>query len=315
MVHVPADVSREDRVLADFTARQLAILASTGVVLWAGYWISRTWLPLPAFFVFAVPIGTFAIVVALGRRDGIGLDRWLAAGVRHRLRPRRMAPTHATTGVVAPPPAWLAAHANDARTVARPGPLRLPARGVRADGAIDLGPDGAAVLAVCSTVNFALRLPEEQESLVAIFARYLNSLTGPMQVLVRAERLDVSEAIAELEDAAPTLPHPALEQAATGYGDFLDQLAAERELLRRQVVLAFPTPAGATDASVARRRAEEAVRALAPAGIAVTVLDGAQTTALLSAAIDPYSTTAGLSAGIASNDSVIAYETTEEESE
>jgi hypothetical protein len=74
-----------------------------------------------------------------------------------------------------------------------PSALRLPAEAVTNTGSdmgvVDLGTDGLAVIAVASTVNFALRTPAEQESLVASFGRYLHSLTAPVQVLVRTERL------------------------------------------------------------------------------------------------------------------------------
>jgi hypothetical protein len=203
---------------------------------------------------------------------------------------------------VAPPPAWIAAWAAEAGALSVPGPLRLPAQGVRADGVIDLGRDGAVVLAACSTVNFALKTPVEQEALVAVFARYLNSLSGPLQVLIRAERVDLAPFIAALEEAAPGLPHSALEDAARKHAAFLADLAVQRDLLHRQVLLAFPDPSSSTDRPTmstgpvgasgeqARRRAEEAARALAPAGIAATVLDGTQVAAALAAAFDPDAT-------------------------
>ncbi len=45
-----------------------------------------------------------------------------------------------------------------------PAALRLPAEAVTDTGVIDLGKDGVAVVAVCSTINFGLRTPAEQES-------------------------------------------------------------------------------------------------------------------------------------------------------
>ena len=43
-----------------------------------------------------------------------------------------------------------------------------------------------------------------------------------MQILVRAGRADLSAAVAALRDAAPALPHPALEQAALEHAAFLE---------------------------------------------------------------------------------------------
>ncbi|MFI0263029.1 hypothetical protein ACH4OW_28840 [Streptomyces sp. NPDC017056] len=186
---------------------------------------------------------------------------------------------------------------------------------------MDLGDDGIALVAVCTTVDFALRTPAEQDALIASFGRYLHSLTAPVQLLVRAERLDLTTAIAELRAQAPTLPHPALRAAAGDHADFLTLLAREQDLLRRQVLLVLREPArpcGPVDglggpgfwatatarhtarsarpateadrqASAIRlsRRLAEATALLAPAGITLCPLDAGQTTAVLTAACPP----------------------------
>src|SRR5918992_916659 len=132
---IPADIEREDRILAGLTARQVAILATAGVAGGGGF------LPPP----------------------GPGPPEGVAAA-----------------------PDWVAAQA-----APLPAPLRLPARAISADGVIDLGADGAAVICTASTVSFALRTPQEQMALVGVFARWLHSLTGPAQILVRSEDIDV----------------------------------------------------------------------------------------------------------------------------
>ena len=73
---------------------------------------------------------------------------------------------------------------------------------------ISLGAHGAATVAAVSTVNFALRSPAEQDALAAAYGRWLNSLTGPAQVLIRAGRADLTSAVADLREAAPALPAP-----------------------------------------------------------------------------------------------------------
>jgi hypothetical protein len=171
-VRIPADVDLPDRVIGPLTARQVAILAVTGLVLYTGWTLTRTRVPVPVFLALAIPLGAAAAVLALGQREGISLDRMLLAAIRQRLAPRQrlVAPQGAH-----PPPAWLAAatgrdprsRAGEARISG--GGLRLPAEAVTDTGVIDLGSDGLALVAVASTVNFALRTPTEQEALVASF--------------------------------------------------------------------------------------------------------------------------------------------------
>ncbi|UOX90396.1 PrgI family protein [Amycolatopsis sp. FBCC-B4732] len=312
-VRIPADVDRPDRVLGPLTARQLTILGVTGLLLYALYGATRSFLPLPLFLLVAIPIGLAVAVVALGRRDGVPLDRLLLAAVRQRFTPRRQ--VSAPEGV-GPVPAWLAAESEEDDVA--PTPLELPARGVddgTTAGVVDLGDDGLAVIAACSTVNFSLRTAAEQEALVSSFARYLHSLTAPVQFLVRAERLDLAPQIDQLRDRAGGLPHPALEAAALDHADYLAQLGQHADLLRRQVLLVLrePTrsavvdsvsstlgrlrrrPAAPTVDHATRqageqrlaRRLNEAVELLTAAGIVVTALDAATATGVLAAACNP----------------------------
>ncbi len=115
---------------------------------------------------------------------------------------------------------------------------------------------------------------------MAGFGRYLNSLAEPAQVLIRAEPIDLAPAIAELERAAPGLPHPGLEEAAREHARFLADLAATRDLLRREVLVVLRQPAGDGAAGRLRRRAEEASAALAAAGVTLEVLDRRRTRSL-----------------------------------
>jgi hypothetical protein len=354
-VRIPADVDMADKVIGPLTARQLAILAVTGLVLYTGWTTTRAVLPLAVFLALAIPVGVSAAVIALGQRDGISMDRLLLAAIRQRMGPRHRV---AAPEGVRPAPEWLTsqtATTSTSRTASKgkskapapeqisPSALRLPAEAVTDTGVVDLGTDGLAVVAVASTVNFALRTPSEQESLAASFGRYLHSLTAPVQVLVRTERLDLSGQIAELRARAGGLPHPALEAAAIEHADYLVQLGEQTDLLRRQVLLILREPiggaAGPTDGlggpgplavlssltrgkrrakaetqanAGARRAAEsrlvrrlsEAIELLAPAGIVVTPLDAGQATAVLASACNP-DTLLPPSAALAGADEVI----------
>jgi hypothetical protein len=285
-VRVPADVEREDRIIANLTARQVGLLALVGLVLYAAWSATRALLPLPVFLILAIPVAVGASLVVLGRRDGVSLDRLLLAALRHRMTPARQV---ANPPDAAPTPAWLAAHDSG-----RLGALRLPVRGVSPEGVIDMGSEGLARIAAASTVDFSLRTPSEQAGMVAAFGRYLHSLAAPTHLLVRTRRLDLTGQISTLRDAAGGLPHPALEAAAREHADYLAQLVDSTDLLRRQVLLIVREPLGAAPDEAARRAAEarlgrrlhEATDLLAAASVVVTPLDAIQTTAVL-ATTDP----------------------------
>lgn len=105
-----------------------------------------------------------------------------------------------------------------------------------------------------------------------------------MQIVVRAQRVDLSYLADRFLTAAPGLPHSALEDAAHAHAAFLDDLAARRELLHRQVTVAVRSRRGAHHTT---HQAAEAVRALAGCEVPARVLDGPGAAVRLAASLDP----------------------------
>src|SRR5947207_10876613 len=102
VARVPADIDAPDRVLYGLTVRQVAILAATAALLWAAYRLLTPLIPPIAVGIAAVPIAAMAAGLALGRRDGISMDRWVTAAVAASRAPRMLVAGHS-----APPvPAW-----------------------------------------------------------------------------------------------------------------------------------------------------------------------------------------------------------------
>ena len=166
-VRIPADVERPDKLLAGLTARQLAILGCCrrGPV---GRLRRPPATSCPSPCTASSPSRSVrvAAMLALGRFEGVAADRWVTAAWRHHRAPHHLVP--APDGVPAAPAFLGRERRSDAR------PLRLPFAGVSADGIVDLGADGLAVICRASAVTFSLRTPAEQEALVAGFARWLN---------------------------------------------------------------------------------------------------------------------------------------------
>ncbi|MEU9740230.1 PrgI family protein [Micromonospora chersina] len=276
-VRMPADVDAPDKVLYGLTFRQLAILAVAALVFYGAWRTLHAFVPALVLVGAAVVLGGLVFGVAVGRRDGLPLDVWLLAAVRHSRVPRALSTTDTTTEV----PDWVQVPASK---VILPAPLTLPADAIDDGGDIRLAGARAAMVAATS-VNLALRTPDEQAALVDTFGRWLNSLSAPTQIVVSAQPVDLSGAARTLAEAAEQLPHPAVADAAADHARFLGDLATRRDPLRRQVLIVTRTTAGER---AARRRAEDTVRALAGLGVTTRALDGAAVTAALAAAADPY---------------------------
>ena len=277
---IPVDVEREDRLLAGLSARQLGILAGATMVAWVVGAAVRTVLPVVAALVAAWLVLLAGLGLALGRRDGLSLDRLVLAAWRQRRAPRWMVP--APEGV-RPAPAFLANMDG-----VLPAPLELPVVGVGQVGVLELGAEGAAVLCRASGVAFSLRTEAEQDALVRGFARLLHSVTAPVQVLVRAVPADLAGMVGAIERAAGGLPHPALEVAAREHAGFLASLAARRDVLGREILVVFAEPArGMAAGEVLARRADQAASLLAGVGVTLRRLDGEQAMVALAASMRP----------------------------
>lgn len=276
-VRIPADVDREDRLVGGLTARQLAWLGSGGLVL-AGMWSAlQETVPMPVLAAASTPVAALVALLGLGRRDGMPADRLALAWLRFARSPRRLVPAPEGVPVA---PAW-------ARNGVQPSPLPFPVTGTTEDGALDLGGDGTALVCRASSLNFGLRTEDEQLAVVAAFARWLNSLDAPVQIVVRAERVDAEATVASLREAAESLPHPALVEAARAHAAFVADLAGRRDVLRRVVFVVFRQPESAGAEELLRRRAEDAGRALSAAGVSLTPLSEEEALAALARAADP----------------------------
>ena len=320
---VPSDVERPDRIVGPFTARQLALLAGTGLVLLLGWAATRALVPITVFAALAAPVAAVAGAIVLTTRDGLSGDQLLLAALRHLWRDRYLIATHPgdDPGGTRAAPRWLtdrahgprtpAAHPITCDTTALPRSITPGGGGL---GVVDLGEDGIAVIAAATTINLALRTPGEQAGLVAALGNYLQSLSGSVQILLRSVRQDVTSRISDLHLGARDMS-PELADYARDHARHLAELADDDTAAQRQVLLVWREPldpatrlaasvlggltvrgrrerrisAHARHAAQTRlaARVTDATDMLAPLGIGVRALDEDAGTAVLTSCTNP----------------------------
>lgn len=281
-VPVSADIDQPDRILYGLTARQVAVLAAVGAALWLAYQgLSLAVAPL-VVLAGAFPVVAVAAVVAVGRRDGIGLDRWLLAAGRTVLSARALVAAGAD---VPHAPVW--APRARASSGAWIGPLALPASRIGRDGVVDLRGGGRVALTACSTVMYGLRPAADRAAVVDGYARWLHGLSTPVQVVVSSRAANVDVYASEVERRLDCLPQPALAWAASGYAQFLRWLATERDPVVRRVTVVH-RQVGHADGQAVLRQAAQTARGLAAAGARTRVLDGELATGVLVDACHPW---------------------------
>jgi hypothetical protein len=278
---IPADVDTPDRIVYGLTARQLAILAVAAVIEYGIYKSVAHLLPLPVVLGLLVPVAALAVGLALGSRDGLPMDRWLLGGIRHSRAPKRLVP--AASGQLPAAAGWAAPDpSRNPLSV-----LRLPAQAISEAGIVDTGSQAVALVA-CTTVNIGLRTGDEQAALIGGYGRWLNGLAGPVQVVISAQRVDLSSHAGRIAERAQLIANDALADAAADYADFLDDLSMRRDPLWRTVTVVVTAHGERGRDTEVTRRADQAAAALAALGAQTAVLDGPQVTGILSVAVDPY---------------------------
>lgn len=273
-IRLPADVEMEDRLAWGLTARQLVILVATGLVCYGVFAVAGSAVPTPVAVALATPLALVGVALALGRRDGLSGDRLALAAARHLSQsPRRVA---APDGLATPLP--------DAPAQLGVSILRVPVKTILSSGVVELADGTSALLLAASGTSWALRSEEEQAALAEAYGKWLNSLVEPTSITVRSERVDLTDRARAIEQAANTLPHPALARCAHTYAQFLCELSREGDgLRRRQIILVLSTRTRERETARAdlERRAAETESLLHAAGAELHALDGQDAAALV----------------------------------
>ena len=98
-----------------------------------------------------------------------------------------------------------------------------------------------AVLEV-SPINLSLKAEDEQEAIIERFGALIRSLSFPVQILVRNQRLDLIPYIRSLlaQPEADRQHPPSWNALAHSLADLLQKIAAQRTLIERHVYVIIP---------------------------------------------------------------------------
>jgi len=103
--------------------------------------------------------------------------------------------------------------------------------------------NGAAALVLETTsVNFDLLSEREQDSMIAAYSSMLNSLSFPLQVLVRSRKLDLSNYLKWVDERAQstTQANPLLRDKISSYKEFIVSLVQKGEVLDKRFYFVIP---------------------------------------------------------------------------
>lgn len=98
----------------------------------------------------------------------------------------------------------------------------------------------AAMILSTSAVNFGLLSEKEQDAIIYAYAGFLNSLSFPVQILVRTQHKDISSYLRLLEERGGREKNPKLATSIKSYRRFVESTVKEKEVLDKKFYIVIP---------------------------------------------------------------------------
>ncbi len=110
--------------------------------------------------------------------------------------------------------------------------------------------NGSACAVLQTTaVNFDLFSEIEQDAIIAAFSMLLNSITFPIQVVVRSKKLDITKYIEKVQRTENKITDPLLKHQAEAYRKFVQEIIKRNEVLDKKFYVVIPS-GGTSDKEV-----------------------------------------------------------------
>jgi hypothetical protein len=109
-----------------------------------------------------------------------------------------------------------------------------------ADNIVLLDGGNACMIIEITASNFALLSKREQDSRIFSYAGMLNSLSFPIQILIRNRRMDISSYIYELDEVVKNTKNPQLAAYVEYYSAFVKEMITVNVVLNKSFYIVVP---------------------------------------------------------------------------
>jgi len=100
-----------------------------------------------------------------------------------------------------------------------------------------------SVVLSTTAVNFDLLSEVEQDALISAFSMLLNSITFPMQVVVRSKKLDITKYVEKVQRVESKIVDPLMKAQAQAYRKFVQEVIKQNEVLDKRFFVVISTGA------------------------------------------------------------------------
>lgn len=108
------------------------------------------------------------------------------------------------------------------------------------DGIVILKDGGAAVILATTAINFGLLSEKEQEATIFAYASLLNSLTFPIQIVVRSSLKDISSYIRLIEEQETKEKRRLIKEQLGKYKIFIQKTVQKNKVLDKKFYMVIP---------------------------------------------------------------------------
>jgi hypothetical protein len=115
----------------------------------------------------------------------------------------------------------------------------LPIETIR-DDLIVLKDGSCSLILTTTAINFGLLSEAEQDAIIYAYAGLLNSLSFPIQILIRSQRKDISFYLQLLKKAEVEQKTPLLRDQIRKYRAFVEKIVRENEVLDKKFYIVIP---------------------------------------------------------------------------
>lgn len=115
----------------------------------------------------------------------------------------------------------------------------LPIADIREDVVLTKG-GGACLVLRSSSLNFSLLSGREQEAVTYAYAALLNSLSFPIQILVRSHKKDIARYISYLASKEKGIDNQKLKELMASYRNFVSQIVKKKNVLEKEFFIVIP---------------------------------------------------------------------------
>lgn len=105
------------------------------------------------------------------------------------------------------------------------------------DDVVILKTGWVALVMQTTAINFDLLAEVEQDATIYAYGAFLNSLSFPLQVLIRSKKADITSYFQHLEEAERTQPNPDLKRQIQKYEEFIQLTVQQKTILDKRFYL------------------------------------------------------------------------------